>query len=51
MIGTTEPFDRLNEVSQTLMAKARASGMFVFVDTNLKIDNPQTVVEIDRDKS
>jgi multidrug efflux pump len=51
VIGTTEPFDRLNEVSQALMAKARASGMFVFVDTDLKIDRPQTVVEIDRDKA
>jgi len=51
VIGTTEPFDRLNEVSQTLMDKARASGMFVFVDTDLKIDKPQTVVEIDRDKA
>ncbi len=51
VIGTTEPFDRLNEVSQALMAKARASGMFVFVDTDLKIDKPQTVVEIDSDKA
>ena len=51
VIGTTEPFDRLNEISQALMAKARASGMFVFVDTDLKIDKPQTVVEIDSDKA
>ncbi|HVN72697.1 MAG TPA: efflux RND transporter permease subunit [Desulfomonilia bacterium] len=51
VIGTTEPFDRLNEVSQTLMEKARASGAFMFVDTDLKIDKPQTEVVIDRDKA
>ena len=51
VIGTTESFDRLNEVSQTFMDKARASGMFMFVDTDLKIDKPQTVVEFDRDKA
>jgi multidrug efflux pump len=51
VIGTTDSFDRLNEVSQTFMDKARSSGMFMFVDTNLKIDKPQTVVEFDRDKA
>ena len=25
--------------------------MFLFIDTDLKIDKPQTVVEIDRDKA
>ena len=30
---------------------ARASGMFAYVDTDLKIDKPQTTVEIDRDKA
>lgn len=51
VIGTTESFERLNEVSQTFMGKARASGMFMFVDTDLKIDKPQTIVEFDRDKA
>ena len=51
VIGTTESFDRLDLVSQDFMDKARASGMFMFVDTNLKIDKPQTVVEFDRDKT
>jgi multidrug efflux pump len=51
VIETTESFDRLNEVSQALMAKAYASGAFVFLDTDLKIDKPQTTVEIDRDKA
>lgn len=51
VVGTTEPFARLNETSQTLMAKAYASGMFAFIDTDLKIDKPQVTVEIDRDKA
>ncbi len=51
VIGTTESFDRLNTASQALMDKARASGMFAFVDTDLKIDKPQTTVEFDRDKA
>jgi multidrug efflux pump len=51
VVGTTESFDRLNEASQALMDKARASGMFAFVDTDLKIDKPQTTIEFDRDKA
>ena len=27
------------------------SGMFIFLDTDLKIDQPQSVVDIDRDKA
>jgi multidrug efflux pump len=51
VIGTTESFDRLNTASQALMNKARASGMFAYVDTDLKIDKPQTTIEVDRDKA
>jgi multidrug efflux pump len=51
VIGTTESFDRLNTASQALMDKARASGMFAYVDTDLKIDKPQTTIEFDRDKA
>ncbi len=51
VIGTTESFERLNEVSQALLAKAYASGVFAFLDTDLKIDKPQVTVDIDRDKT
>jgi len=51
VIGTTESFERLNEVSQTLVEKAYGSGAFAFVDTDLKVDKPQTTIEIDRDKA
>ncbi|WP_173819736.1 efflux RND transporter permease subunit, partial [Paraburkholderia piptadeniae] len=50
VISTTEPFENLNEVSQAVLQKARESGMFLFVDSNLKIDKPETVVMVDRDK-
>jgi multidrug efflux pump len=51
VIGTTDSYERLNEVSGALMDKARASGMFMFVDSDLKFDKPQTSVVIDRDKA
>jgi multidrug efflux pump len=51
VIGTTESYQRLHEVSQALMDKARASGMFAYLDSDLKIDKPQTTIEIDRDKA
>ncbi|MGD0278952.1 MAG: efflux RND transporter permease subunit, partial [Smithella sp.] len=50
VIGTTESFARLNDVSQIFLDKARSSGMFMYVDKDLKIDKPQTVLELDRDK-
>ncbi len=49
VIKTTEPFERLNDVAQAVLQKARSSGLFFFVDTDLKLDKPQAVVEVDRD--
>jgi multidrug efflux pump len=51
VIGTTESYDRLNDVSQTLVGRAYGSGMFAYLDSDLKIDKPQVTVEIDRDKT
>ncbi|WP_118179310.1 efflux RND transporter permease subunit [Paraburkholderia phosphatilytica] len=50
VITSTEPFENLNEVSQAVLQKARESGMFFFVDSDLKIDKPQATVMVDRDK-
>jgi multidrug efflux pump len=50
-ITTTEPAARLNEVSQEFLAAALKSGMFMFIDTDLRFDLPQSVIEIDRDKT
>ncbi|MDB5406543.1 MAG: multidrug efflux protein [Rhodospirillales bacterium] len=51
VIGTTAPFAQLNEVAQQLLQNAQKSGMFIYLDTDLKIDQPQSTVEIDRDKT
>ena len=50
VITTTEPYDQLNEVSQAVLDRARRSGNFFFVDSDLKIDKPQDVLVIDREK-
>jgi multidrug efflux pump len=41
---------QLSELADQLVAKARASGMFIFVDSDLKFDQPQAEVMFDRDK-
>ena len=51
VVGTTDSFDKLDPVVQELMGKARASGLFAYLDSDLKIDNPQITVQIDRDKA
>lgn len=51
VVCTTEPFSKLNEVSQAFLDKIRATGMFMFLDTDLKIDKLQVSVELDRDKT
>jgi multidrug efflux pump len=51
VIGTTEPFERLDDVSKLIMEKAQATGMFAYLDSDLKIDKVQTTVEFDRDKT
>jgi len=51
IINTTGPFGPLNEVAQEFLKEANSSGMFIFVNTDLKIDQPQSTVVIDRDKA
>jgi len=51
VIGTTQPFANLYDVSQKFMVEALKSGMFMFLDNDLKIDLPQATVQIDRDKA
>ena len=49
VITTTEPFERLNAVAQAFLKEAQSSGNFFFVDSDLKFDQPETTVAIDRD--
>ncbi len=50
VIQTTEPFSRLNDISSQVMDAALKSGAFVYLDSDLKFDKPQTELIIDRDK-
>jgi multidrug efflux pump len=47
--STAEP-KQLLEIANQLVAKAFASGLFIFADTDLKFDQPQAEVVFDRDK-
>jgi multidrug efflux pump len=49
VITTTDPIQNLNEVANKVLDKARSSGMFWFVDADLKLDKPQSTVTVDRD--
>jgi len=51
VIKTTDTALRLNEVSQAFLAQATHSGMFLFLDSDMKYDLPQSVIEIDREKA
>jgi multidrug efflux pump len=48
VIQSTDPFERLDESATTFLQEAQKSGMFVFLDTDLKFDLPQSTVVIDR---
>ncbi len=51
VIQTIEPFISLNEVAQEVIRQAQASGQFLYLDSDLKIDKRQTAIELDRDKA
>ncbi len=49
IVSTAEP-QQLAELAAGIVQKAMASHLFMFVDTDLKFDQPQTEVVFDRDK-
>lgn len=51
VIDTTEPFSKLNSVSQEVIDKANDTDMFVYIDGDLKIDKAQTTIQLNRDKA
>ena len=51
VINTTGGFEALNDVAQKFLQEALATGRFIFLNTDLKIDAPQATVVIDRDKA
>jgi multidrug efflux pump len=48
VIQTTEPFERLFDISQKFLQEAQKSGRFIFLDSDLKYDLPQSTIVIDR---
>ncbi|MBS0549282.1 MAG: efflux RND transporter permease subunit [Proteobacteria bacterium] len=51
VITTTGDFPALNEVAQAFLKEANQSGRFIFINTDLKIDLPESTVVIDRNKA
>ncbi|MEA2771265.1 MAG: multidrug efflux pump [Acetobacteraceae bacterium] len=51
VLKSTQPIDTLYPQSQKFLADATATGLFIFIDSDLKVDAPQAVIEIDRDKA
>lgn len=51
VLGSTEDFQRMNEVVENFVSEARSSGLFNYIDHNLKIDQPRSTFVIDRDKA
>jgi len=49
VLQTTESFSQLNQVADNFLQEAQKSGMFVFIDCDLKYDLPQSELVIDRD--
>jgi multidrug efflux pump len=49
VITTTEPFENLNEVAGEVLKRAQEGGKFYFIDSDLKVDKPQSKVTLDRD--
>ena len=43
-------FNDLNTVSDAFLDRVRASGLFAYADKDLKIDQPQSTIVVDRDK-
>jgi multidrug efflux pump len=49
VITTSEPLQNLYQVSQQVLNRAKASGLFWFVDSDLKLDEPQETIVVDHD--
>lgn len=51
VIGTSDGFDKLNEVAAKFLQDALDTGLFIFLNNDLKIDQPQASIVIDREKT
>ncbi len=51
VVKTTDDFSVLYPVSQQFLAAALKTGKFIFLQSDLKLDQPQATVSIDREKA
>lgn len=51
VIKTTNDFQTLFDVSKQLIDKARASGLFIYLDNSLKFNQPEVEFQINRSKA
>jgi multidrug efflux pump len=51
VISSILPFEQLYPVAEQLVSAARKSGLFYFVDSELKYNNPQLNITIDRNRA
>jgi multidrug efflux pump len=49
IVSAAEP-EQVSQLAEQIVRKAMASGKFIFADTDVKFDQPQTEVVFDRDK-
>jgi multidrug efflux pump len=49
IVSAAEP-EQISQLAEKIVQKAMASGKFIFLDTDVKFDQPQTEVVFDRDK-
>ncbi len=49
IVSAAEP-EQVSQLAEQITAKAMASGMFIYADTDVKFDQPQTEIVFDRDK-
>jgi multidrug efflux pump len=49
IVSAAEP-EQVSQLAEKIVQKAMASGKFIFLDTDVKFDQPQTQVVFDRDK-
>ncbi len=49
VIGSTEPFENMEDFAGQIMERAMESGRFIFVNSDLDIDKPQENIIIDRE--
>jgi multidrug efflux pump len=50
VLQSSEDFSQINEVAQSLMSSALSSGLFLFLDSDLKIDKAQSTIQLEREK-